>query len=128
MNLKLVIAIAAIAAMPVLAQAQQKGGPPPAKPPTKAEVQKVVNQIKGDKAKLDIYCQISKLGDQAQAAAQKKDQKKMEDLSKQADALGQKLGPDYVKLMAGMEDVDPESKDGKDLIAILDTLDESCPK
>jgi hypothetical protein len=129
MNLKLVIAIAAIAAMPVLAQAQQKGGPPPAaKPPTKAEVQKVVSQIKGDKAKLDIYCQISKLGDQAQAAAQKKDQKKMEDLSKQADALGQKLGPDYVKLMAGMEDVDPESKDGKDLIAILDTLDESCPK
>jgi hypothetical protein len=128
MNLKLVIAIAAIAVMPVLAQAQQKGGPPPAKPPTKAEVQKVVNQIKGDKAKLDIYCQISKLGDQAQAAAQKKDQKKMEDLSKQADALGQKLGPDYVKLMAGMEDVDPESKDGKDLIAILDTLDESCPK
>jgi hypothetical protein len=128
MNLKLVIAIAAIAVMPVLAQAQQKGGPPPAKPPTKAEVQKVVSQIKGDKAKLDIYCQISKLGDQAQAAAQKKDQKKMEDLSKQADALGQKLGPDYVKLMAGMEDVDPESKDGKDLIAILDTLDESCPK
>jgi hypothetical protein len=129
MNLKLVIAIAAIAAMPVLAQAQQKGGPPPAaKPPTKAEVQKIVSQIKGDKAKLDIYCQISKLGDQAQAAAQKKDQKKMEDLSKQADALGQKLGPDYVKLMAGMEDVDPESKDGKDLIAILDTLDESCPK
>jgi hypothetical protein len=128
MNLKLVIAIAAIAVMPVLAQAQQKGGPPPAKPPAKAEVQKVVNQIKGDKAKLDIYCQISKLGDQAQAAAQKKDQKKMEDLSKQADALGQKLGPDYVKLMAGMEDVDPESKDGKDLIAILDTLDESCPK
>jgi hypothetical protein len=128
MNLKLVIAIAAIVAMPVLAQAQQKGAPPPAKPPSKAEVQKVVNQIKGDKAKLDIYCQISKLGDQAQAAAQKKDQKKMEDLSKQADALGQKLGPDYVKLMAGMEDVDPESKDGKDLIAILDTLDESCPK
>ena len=128
MNLKLVIAIAAIAVMPVLAQAQQKGGPPPAKPPTKADVQKVVNQIKGDKAKLDTYCQISKLGDQMQAAAQKKDQKKMDDLNKQADALGQKLGPDYAKVMAGMEDVDPESKDGKDLIAIFDALDASCPK
>ena len=129
MNLKLVIAVAAIAAMPVLAQAQQKGGPPPAaKAPTKADVQKVVSQIKGDKAKLDIYCQISKLGDQAQAAAEKKDQKKMDDLNKQADALGQKLGPDYSKLMAVMENVDPESKDGKDLIAILDTLDEACPK
>ena len=129
MNLKLVIAVAALAVLPVLAQAQQKGGPPPAaKPPTKAEVQKVVNQIKGDKARLDTYCQITKLGDQMQAAAEKKDQKKMDDLNKQADALAQKLGPDYAKVMAGMEDVDPESKDGKDLIAIFDALDESCPK
>jgi hypothetical protein len=129
MNLKLVIAVAAIAALPVLAQAQQKGAPPPAgKPPTKADVQKVVSQIKGDKAKLDTYCQIAKLGDQAQAAAEKKDQKKMEDLNKQADALATKVGPDYVKLMASMEEVDPESKDGKELIALFDSLDASCPK
>ena len=128
MNLKLAIAIAAIAAMPVLAHAGSPAQPPAAKPPTKAEVQKVVNQIKGDKAKLDTYCQIGKLGEQAQAAAEKKDQKKMEDLNKQADALGAKIGPDYVKLMAGMENVNPESKDGKELIAILDSLDESCPK
>jgi hypothetical protein len=133
MNLKLVIAIAAIAAMPVVAHAQ-KGGPPPAKgapaakAPSKAEVQKVVNQIKGDKAKLDTYCQIGKLGEQAQAAAEKKDQKKMEDLNKQADALNQKIGPDYVKLMQGMENVNPESKDGKELIALFDSLDEACPK
>jgi hypothetical protein len=129
MKLKLVIAVAAIAALPVLAQAQQKGAPPPAaKPPTKADVQKVVNQIKGDKAKLDTYCQIAKLGDQAQAAAEKKDQKKMEDLNKQADALAAKVGPDYVKLMGSMEEVDPESKDGKELIALFDSLDASCPK
>ena len=129
MNLKLVIAIAAIAALPVLAQAQQKGAPPPAaKPPTKADVQKVVTQIKGDKAKLDIYCQIAKLGDQAQAAAQKKDQKKMDALNQQAEALGQKLGPDYIKLMEGMDNVNPDSKEGKDLIAILDPLDAMCPK
>ncbi|MBV8752257.1 MAG: hypothetical protein JO328_05285 [Hyphomicrobiales bacterium] len=127
MKLKLIIAVAALAAMPMLAQAQQKGAPPAEKAPSKAEVQKVVNQIKGDKAKLDTYCQIVKLGDQAQAAAEKKDQKKMDDLNKQADALGQKLGPDYMKLMASMEDVDPESKEGKDLIAVLDTLDASCP-
>ena len=128
MNLKLVIAVAALAVMPALALAQQKGAPPlAAKPPSKAEVQKVVNQIKGDKAKLDTYCQLAKLGDQMQAAAEKKDQKKLDDINKQADALGQKLGPDYMKLMTSMEDVDPESKDGKDLIAILDTLDEACP-
>jgi hypothetical protein len=129
MNLKLIIAVAALAAMPGLALAQQKGAPPPAaKPPTKAEVQKVVNAIKADKTKLDAYCQIAKLGDQMQAAAEKKDQKKMDDLNKQADALAQKVGPDYVKVTAGMEDVDPDSKDGKDLIAVFDSLDASCPK
>jgi hypothetical protein len=129
MNLKLVIAVAALAVMPALALAQQKGAPPPAaKPPTKADVQKVVNQIKGDKAKLDTYCQLAKLGDQMQAAAEKKDQKKMDSLNQQVDALAQKLGPDYEKVMAGMEEVDPESKDGKDLIAIFDSLDASCPK
>ena len=132
MNLKLVIAIAAIAAMPLAAHAQQKGAPPAAqepapKPPTKAEVQRVVNMVKSDKTKLDTYCQIAKLGDQAQAAAEKKDQKKMEDLNKQADALAQNIGPDYVKVMAGMEDVDPESKDGKELIGLFDSLDSSCP-
>jgi len=129
MNLKLVIAVAAIAAMPLAVYAQQKGAPPPAaKPPSKAEVQRVVNMIKSDKTKLDTYCQIAKLGDQAQAAAEKKDQKKMEDLNKQADALAQKIGPDYVKLMSSMEEVDPESKDGKDLVALFDSLDASCPK
>ena len=136
MNLKLVIAVALIAAVPAVAQAQQKGAPPPAKqaappavkPPTKADVQKVVNMIKGDKAKLDTYCQIGKLGDEMQVAAQKKDQKKMDDLNKQADALSQKIGPDYVKLMASMEEVDPESKDGKELVAMFDSLDGSCPK
>jgi len=133
MNLKLVIAIAAIAVMPVVAQAQQKGAPPPAKGaaakgPSKADVQKVVNQIKADKGKLDTYCQIGKLGEQAQAAAEKKDQKKMEDINKQVDALSQKVGPDYVRVTTAMENVDPESKEGKDLIALFDSLDASCPK
>jgi len=134
MNVKLIIAVAALAALPALAQAQQKGAPPPAKAapaakaPSKAEVQKVVNQIKGDKTKLDSYCQIGKLGDQAQAAAEKKDQKKMEDINKQVDALSQKVGPDYVKLMGTMEEVDPDSKEGKELIALFDSLDASCPK
>ena len=133
MNLKLVIAIAAIAAMPVVAQAQK--GPPPApkgapatKGPSKADVQKVADQIKGDKAKLDAYCQISKLGDQMQAASEKKDKKKMDDLNKQADTLSQKIGPDYVRVSTAMENVDPESAQGKELIAVFDSLDASCPK
>jgi Skp family chaperone for outer membrane proteins len=127
MNLKLITAVAAFAAIPALALAQGAGAPKAAKP-TKADAQKVVQTIKGDKAKLDAYCAISKLGDQAAEAEQKKDQKKMDDLQKQADALGQKIGPDYVKFTASMETLDPDSKDGKEIIAILEGLDKMCPK
>jgi hypothetical protein len=126
MNLKLIIAAAALAAMPAVAHAQ--AGAPAGPKPTKADAQKIVQVIKGDKAKLDAYCAIGKLGDQAAEAEQKKDQKKMEDLQKQADALAQKIGPDYVKFTAGMEALDPDSKDGKEIIAILEALDKSCPK
>ena len=125
MNLKLIIAVAAFAAIPALALGQ---GAAKAAKPTKADAQKVVQTIKGDKAKLDAYCAISKLGDQAAEAEQKKDQKKMDDLQKQADALGQKIGPDYVKFTASMETLDPDSKDGKEIIAILEGLDKMCPK
>jgi hypothetical protein len=125
MKLKLIIAVSAFAAIPALAFAQ--GGAKAAKP-TKADAQKIVQTIKGDKTKLDTYCAISKLGDQAAEAEQKKDQKKMDDLQKQADALGQKIGPDYVKFTASMETLDPDSKDGKEIIAILEGLDKMCPK
>jgi hypothetical protein len=130
MNVKLVIAIAAIAAMPVLAHAQ-KGAPPKgaaAKGPSTAEVQKVADQIKGDKAKLDAYCQMGTLSEQAAAAEEKKDQKKMADIGKQMEALAQKLGPDYAKLAGTMGNVNPDSKEGKAIDAIFESLDASCPK
>ena len=123
MNLKLIVAVVALAAMPMLAQAQQKGAAPPpaAKAPTKAEVQKVVNQIKGDKAKLDTYCQIVKLGDQAQAAAEKKDQKKMDDLNKQAETLGQNEIADLLQ-----QTLDEEGETNKKLTSIASKVNKQA--
>ena len=128
MKLNLVIAVAAVAAMPIVALAQgapPKGAPPP-KPPTKAEVQKVVALISADKAKVKAYCDMGKLFEQMDQAEQKKDQKKMQDLGKQMEALAQKLGPEYINLTGAMESVDPESKDGKDLAAAWEPLDKQC--
>jgi hypothetical protein len=53
MNLKLTVAILAIAVVPVCAQAQQPSG---AK--VKADAQNVVKMISGDKAKTQTYCQL----------------------------------------------------------------------
>ena len=123
MKLKFIVAVIAIAAMPVYAQAQSK--PPKV---SKADVQKVVAMITADKAKTKIYCDMTKMGEQIEAADQAKDTKKVDALSKQMDEMSQKLGPEYASLMDGLQDVDPNSKDGKDIAGMLDGLDKLCGK
>jgi hypothetical protein len=123
---KLVAAISALVTVPVLAYGQQ-GGPPPNVPkPTKADVQKVVQIISSDKAKLQSYCDLRKLDDQMGAAYQKNDSKTADALGKQADALADKLGPEYSKMMDGLEQVDQNSSEGKGYMSILSGLDKLC--
>ncbi|MGC2339186.1 MAG: hypothetical protein WA625_25995 [Pseudolabrys sp.] len=124
MNGKLIIAILVIAAVPVCAQAQK----PSAATVTKTDVQKVVKLISGDKAKTQTYCDIGKLNEQMAEADETKDTKKLDELSQQIDALGKKLGPEYAALMDGLEDVDPESEDGKQIGLMFQPLDKLCAK
>jgi hypothetical protein len=111
--------------MSAIAQAQQ--GPPPKVPkPTKADVQKVVQLIMADKAKVQAYCQLSKINDQMAEAQDKKDQKNMEALGNQADALVPKLGPEYEKLMEGLDQIDENSPDAKTFSELFAPLDKQC--
>jgi hypothetical protein len=126
MKLKLVAAVFALFALPALAYGQQGGSPPKVPKPTKADVQKVVQIISGDKAKLQSYCDSKKLYDQMGAAYQKKDSKTADALGKQADALVGKLGPEYSKMMDGLEQVDPNSSEGKEFTSVLAGLDNLC--
>jgi hypothetical protein len=119
MKLKLVAAISALA-MPALAHAQ-----PNVPKPTKADAENVVQIITSDKVKPQAYCDLTKLYDQVEAAQQKTD---IEMLSKQADALIHKLGPEYSKLMDGLEQVDPKSSEAKEFVSILSELDKRCTK
>lgn len=84
--------------------------------------------INADKAKTQIYCDMAKLGDQIEQADQKKDTKKVEALSKQMDDMSAKLGPEYVALMEGVQDMDANSKVGKDIGTTLEGLDKLCAK
>ena len=127
MNLKLIVAISILAATPAFAQMQKQGGPPPNIPkPTKAAAQKVVAAIGADKAKLQIYCDLAKLNELMAAAGEKNDNKTLETLGAKADDLAQKLGPDYVNLMDGLEQLDENSPVGKDIGSTFDTLDKQC--
>jgi hypothetical protein len=126
MKLKLVAAISALVATAALAHAQQSGPQPNVPKPTKADAQKVVQIITSDKVKTQAYCDLTKLEDQVNAAAQKNDTKTLEALSKQGNALVAKLGPEYYKLLDGLEQVDPKSSEAKEFMSILSELDKSC--
>jgi hypothetical protein len=143
MKLRLAIAATLLAVTPALAQPlpppggpQQKMAPPPgpaqqqqkAPKPTEAQVQKVVADVGGNKPKMDSYCKLMKIQQQMGTLDEKKDGKKLQALGQQADAEAQKLGPDFEKVMDGLEQVDENSAEGKKLGAILASLDTKCPK
>jgi hypothetical protein len=125
-KLKLAAAIFALFAMPALASAQQNSSQPKAPKPTKADAQKVAQIISSDKAKLQAYCDSKKLYDQMAAAYKKNDSKTADALTKQADALVSKIGPEYSKMMDGLEQVDQNSGEAKEFMAILSGLDKLC--
>jgi len=125
MKLKLVAAISALA-ISAHAQAQQSGAQANVPKPTKADVQNVVQIITSDKVKTQAYCDLTKLERQVKAAEEKKDTKTLEELSKQAETLVDRLGPEYYKLMDRLEQVDPNSSEAKEFMSILSELDKSC--
>ena len=95
MNLRLIVTILVIAAVPVCAQAQK----PSAAKVTKADAQKVVKIIRGDKAKTRIYCDMAKIGAQI-LQANEQDPKQSDELSQKLLELGKKLGPEYAALIS----------------------------
>jgi hypothetical protein len=127
MKLKLVAFISALA-IPALAHAQQNGPHPTVPKPTKADAQKVVQIITSDKVKTQTYCDLTKLEVQVKAAAEKNDTKTLEPLSKQAEAMIDKLGPEYYKLMDGLEQIDPKSNEAKEFMSVLSELDKRCTR
>src|SRR5215510_6115625 len=120
MNRLLIVGILVISTAPLFAQAQ----PDPAK--LKADAQKVVSIISGNKAKTQTYCQILELSDELDQIDQQKDRKKAEELSQKINELQKKLGPEYLALLKATEHVDPNSKDGQEVVSNFVKLDNSC--
>jgi hypothetical protein len=118
----LIVAILVIAGLPVCAEAQQ-----PSAAKAKAGAQKVVKMIIGDKSKSQIYCDIVKLGEQIEET-DPKDTKKADELYQHVDELATKLGPEYIALMNGLQDMDPDSEEGKEIGSTLDALNKLCAK
>jgi len=122
MNRKLVVAILLIAAVSVCAQAQNPRV-------TKSDAQKVVTIISADKAKTQTYCDIQKLSEQVEQAYENNDSKMADELSEKIDTLEKTLGPEFVALIEGLQDIDPEKdKLGREIISLLEALDRLCTR
>ena len=122
MNPKLIVAILAIAAVPVCAHAQS----PSAAKVSKADAQKVLKIIGGDKDKTQTYCDIAELDDQIDKADEKKDTERADELYRKRAELATTLGPEYAALMDGVQDVEPNSQIGKEIGSVLSALDKLC--
>ena len=122
MTRKITALVVLLGAFTTQALAQQ----PAAQKPTKADVQKVVQIITTDPAKLATYCKLAAIDDQMAKAGEANDSAKLDQLSKEAEELQKTMGPEFLQLVAGLDEVDPQSKDGEDLLALFDPLDKQC--
>jgi len=75
---------------------------------------------------MQAYGEFTKLTQQMALADQRKDTKTLQALSPKADTLTQRLGPDYVRLMDGLDQMDENSSAGKEFAAAFDSLGKQC--
>ncbi|MFY9835437.1 MAG: hypothetical protein WAK55_03025 [Xanthobacteraceae bacterium] len=120
MNIVLTVAILAISTSSLYAQDQ----PNVAK--LKADAERLVKTTSGDKQKTQTYCEFADLSDQIGQANEERDTEKANELSKKAEELEKKLGPEFVALADELSKLDPNSQDSREIGSILDKLDELC--
>ena len=121
MNMKLIVAILVATAMPAHAQAQDRN-------PVVTAAQRVVKIISSDPAKVETHCAIGKLGVQIEDANEAKDKKTADVLTEKMRGLEKQLGPEYLSLMSGLQEIDPETDDGVEIEAMLRSLGRPCAR
>ena len=95
---------------------------------SKDDAQKVVTIIIGDKAKTQTYCDILKLSQQIAQAYEKNDRSMVDELSQKIDTLEKTLGPEFLALVDGLQDIDAESEVGQEIRSIFGALDGLCTR
>jgi hypothetical protein len=125
MNLKTIIAISLVSAIPECAQAQSPSVPRV----TKDDAQKVVTIIGGDQAKTQTYCEIQNIGEQMERAYEKRNLKLVDELLQKIETLEKTLGPEYVELIDRLGHIDPENdKLAAEITSVFGGLDRLCTR
>ena len=123
MRLKLFLTVTILVTASIAAFAQVDEAENPA-PPTIEDAQNLVQTISTDKAKLKAYCELGKLYEQVEKAAEKNDMEELDALGVKVDSLEQQVGPDYRRVMDGLGEVDQNSAEGQKLREVFEPLQE----
>ncbi len=117
------VAAAIFIAAPTVTVAQQDNQP---RKTSIEDAQKLVQSISRDKDKLRAYCEIDKIQEQLDQAEEKNDIKEFDALIAKIDSPSQQVGPDYIRVMEGFNDVDPNSAEGQKFTAVFEPLHKQC--
>jgi hypothetical protein len=115
-----------LAAAPIVALAQTADTTNEAPRPTVEDLQKLVQTISSDEAKLKVYCEIGKLQGEIDKALESNDEKAFDAVVAKLEGLVPEIGPEYKKAMDGLAEVDPNSDEGLKFAAVLDPLHKQC--
>jgi len=119
MTLKVIVAFLLIAAVPVCAHAQNLWV---------GDAPKVVTIISSDKVKTQSYCEIMKLGEQVGQAYEKNDRKMVDELSQKIDTLEKILGPEYVALINGVQEIRANDQLRAEFLSAFGALARLCTR
>ena len=125
MYCKTLIGVAILAATTLGAGAEGEPADQPPKP-TLTDVRHLADEIAGDKSKLESYCSLGKLHDEMQQAVENNDLHAIDALTERINTLEQTLGPEYDRVIDGLDQIDLNTAEGQQLADVFKTLQDKC--
>ena len=125
MLLKPVISVAIFVGTTVAAVGQEETTNQTPKP-TLEDVQHIGEMISGDKSKLRAYCELGKLHDETRQAVEYNDTNAIAAVAAKTDDFERQLGPEYDKILNGIDQIDFSSNEGQQIAAAFYNLQQKC--
>jgi hypothetical protein len=125
MYCKTLIGVAILAATTLGAGAEGEPADQPPKP-TLTDVRHLADEIAGDKSKLESYCSLGKLHDEMQQAVENNDPHAIDALTERINTFEQTLGPEYDRVIDGLDQIDLNTAEGQHLADVFKSLQDKC--
>ena len=125
MLLKTLIGVAMFVATTVAAVGQEEPANQTPRP-TLADVQHLAEMISSDNSKLRAYCELGKLHDETRQAVEYDDANAIAAVTTRTDAFERQLGPEYDKMLDGLDQIDFSSDEGQRIATTFYELQQKC--